>query len=255
MWKRKCAAALLGRLALVVCLSGMVAGCAVRSTPHLMAGAYESAATPNVILGRELMATPADAPTVLPAAAAENRPVELTTRFVIYNARLRIVVVDVAQALQDAQAVAARLGGYMQTIRGDAIVIRVPADQFESALETLIKYGAVIEQEIDALDVTEEYVDLEARLRTAQATAKRLEALLEKAASVQDTVTIEKELARVNTEIKQLIGKLNVFKSRIAFSTITVYFERIARQIPSVQNFRQLPFVWLRSLDPAQLWE
>jgi hypothetical protein len=104
---------------------------------------------------------------------------------------------------------------------------------------------------VAAEDVTDQYVDLELRLRNAQAVRARLEKLLE-TASVRDAVEIHKELARVTEEIERLEGKLKLLRDRIAFSTITVSFERTEPQRVRTQQ-ALLPFPWMRMMGLAPL--
>lgn len=197
-------------------------------------------------------------------APAPPRPVKLASfkdgegkgpgerRIVIYNAGYRIVVQEIEVAIRQTEALAEELGGYVQSIETDTIRIRVPVASFKVATNRVEQLGRVSHHDLEAEDVTEEYVDLEARLKSAMAVRDRLKGLLEKAEDVKSALEVEKELARVGEEIERLQGKLELIKSRVAFSTITVVFERVSRTTPAPQLF-QLPFAWLRDLDPSRL--
>jgi hypothetical protein len=206
------------------------------------------------VLFEARMAEREPAPPLLASVANEQNAVPIQQRIVVYNAGLRMVVTSVEDALKHAERIAAELQGYVQEIKGEKITVRVPADTYKAALERLSALGQVVERELQALDVTEEYVDLEARLNNARNVRKRFEALLERAETTDDAVIVERELGRVTEEIERLEGKLALLRNRVAFSTISVKFERVARQISTISNFRQLPFGWLRELDPNRLW-
>lgn len=173
-------------------------------------------------------------------------------RIVIYNAGYKSVVKDIEASLKAAEAIAAELDGWVQEIRGESITIRVPVANYAEAVSRTEKLGRIAHREQEAADVTEEYVDLEARLKNAKAVRARLETLLEKAADVKAALAVETELNRVGEEIERLEGKLKLLKDRVAYSTITVTFERVYRAAPTPQMMR-LPFHWLTQLNPNRL--
>src|SRR5262249_5445821 len=118
------------------------------------------------------------------------------------------------------------------------------------ALRRIEGIGDVLHRSVAAEDVTDQFVDLELRLKNAHAVRARLEKLLE-GASVKDAVEIHKELAKITEEIERLEGKLKLLKDRIAFSTITVGFERTEPQRVRAQAL--LPFPWMRARALAPL--
>jgi hypothetical protein len=189
---------------------------------------------------------------ILASAGDEMREVPIGQRVVVYTAAFRIVVRDVLPAVQDTRRIAQEMGGYVQRIQGDAVTIRVPAERFQEAVERIEALGQVSHREVEATDVTDEYVDLQARLKNAQAVRERLLALLQKAEDVTSALEVEKELNRVGAEIEQLQAKLEVLKNRVTYSTITATFERMAQQT-RFWGVARLPFPWLRELDPSRL--
>ena len=140
-----------------------------------------------------------------------------------------------------------------QLIDGADIVIRVAVAHYAEAITRVEAIGRVVHRKAEATDVTEEYVDLEARLRNALAVRARLEALLARAEDVTAALEVEKELKRLGEEIEQLEAKLELIKNRAALSTISVRFERVARKDAGLLGATQLPFAWLRTLDPQRL--
>ncbi|MCI0449850.1 MAG: DUF4349 domain-containing protein [Chlorobi bacterium] len=104
-----------------------------------------------------------------------------------------------------------------------AITIRVAADRFDALLEELAKIGKVMNQNINGRDVTEEYMDSEARLKTQGELESRLLRLLaEKTANLTSIVEVEQKLAQVRENIEKTEGRMRFLKDQAAFSTLTV---------------------------------
>lgn len=172
-------------------------------------------------------------------------------RKVIYKAELDVVVGDADDAVTATRLAAEKLGGYMQRMTTDAIIIRVPAERFDEALAAIDKLGIVTEKDITAQDVTEQYVDLGIRLKNARALLDKLRSLLDIAQNVKETLAVERELTRVRTEIERLEGKLNRLTHRIAYATISVAFTE-APDAPDELRIR-LPFWWLKTVGVGKL--
>jgi hypothetical protein len=168
----------------------------------------------------------------------------------IYTAFLNLAVFQVELQMDRVEAVARSSGGYLSTRDDHRITVRVPQARFEQVLRAVEKLGDVLHRNISAQDVTDEFTDLEARLKNARAVRNRLELLLAKA-EVKEAIEIQKELAGVTEQIEQLEGKLKLLRDKIAFSTITVDFA--ARATETVRDPSILPFPWLRSVGLSTL--
>jgi len=172
-------------------------------------------------------------------------------RKMIYTANLRILVAEPRQSVQAARDYAIGLGGYMQNLTGNSIVMRIPTEKFEQAIKHLEGMGVVIDKNITAQDVTERYVDLEIRLKNSKALLEKLRNLLDRATTVKDALQVEREIARVQSEVERLEGQLNRLKSQIAYSTISVTFEQYKQAPPEIRT--RLPFRWLYTLGIERL--
>lgn len=106
--------------------------------------------------------------------------------------------------------------------------IRVPVANFNLLVEELSskEYGQVISRSITTQDVTEEYMDLETRLKNLLAQEERYRSLLDIANEVEEILKIENELNRIRTEVEILQGRKNYLDNQISFSTITVEFRQ-----------------------------
>ena len=172
------------------------------------------------------------------------------TSMLIYTARVTMAVYQVDQGLAAVEKIAKDMGGYLSLKRDREITIRIPRNRFEPTLAAIDKIGDVLHRDIQAQDVTDEFVDTEIRIKNARAMQVRLKALLEKA-PVKEALEIEKEMRRVTDEIELLEGKLKLLKDKIAYSTVTVAFEPRGSTIQSTRI--RLPFPWLGALGLPSL--
>jgi len=188
-----------------------------------------------------------------PAPDAAPRLPSAMARQIVYDGRLTLVVGDVALAMERTRVLTEELGGYLQKMSGEILVIRVPAEAFRQALERLEALGTIVKRDISAQDVTEALLDLEVRLNNAKAMSERLRQLLAKAQDVKAALEVEKELTRVLTEIERLEGQLNALSTQVAFATLSVTFQRIRDLPPTPTLDVKLPFLWLHDLGMDNL--
>lgn len=172
------------------------------------------------------------------------------TSMLIYTATLHLAVFQVEQQMNAVERLARDVGGYLSVRNDTQITVRIPRGKFDDTIKSIEKLGDVVHRSVTAQDVTDEYVDLEIRLKNGRAVRDRLQALLEKA-GVKEAIEIQKELARVTEEIERIEGRLKLLKDKIAFSTITVSFQPVDSQ--PVRDATILPFPWLQDLGLSSL--
>lgn len=170
----------------------------------------------------------------------------------IYTAELTMAVFEVGAALTQIEELSREVGGFLARRDDMSITIRVPVAVFDRALKRIEKSGDMLHRNVTAQDVTEEFRDLEVRLRNARAVRDRLEQLLAKAVKVEESVTVERELERVTGELERLAGKIKFLKDRAAFSTITVSFQPKRQETLSQSPFH-LPVPWVYELGLSRL--
>ena len=189
----------------------------------------------------EEAAPPPEAPPpgAIPPPAPEEvyRPGALPSteeRMIVRTGEMSLVVEDVTQACDDIAQLAASFGGYVVSSRisGEEeemrgwISIRVPDERFDQALAELRNLAVRVESEsTESQDVTEEYIDLESRLKNAEATESQYLALLEKAEDVEDILRIYESLSRVRQEIEQIKGRMQYLERLSSMSLISVRLE------------------------------
>jgi len=124
---------------------------------------------------------------------------------------------------------------------GGYITIRIPSEKFEETLKQIEQLGKVIRKSISTEDVTDVYVDLEARLRNCEAREARLLALLNQCSTVKEVLMVEEELSRVRGEIESIKGQMRYLKNRVDYSTITVSITvRKKPPFPTIDLYRLL---------------
>lgn len=153
------------------------------------------------------------------------------TRAVILTASIAMKASDPWATAEKAQAVAIDLGGDVIGLnesggkddRVASLTLRVPSQQFTEALRRLRALDAdVTSSTVNGQDVSDQFVDLKARLAAKQAEEQRYDALLGRAATIDEILKIDSALSSVRTQIEQLQGQVNSITSRTQFSTITV---------------------------------
>ena len=177
---------------------------------------------------RRLETLPAAPPAAGGASAAAPAPV--AGRLLVWTASQTIVVDRPAAAADQAAALATSAGGYVDRhSAGDTradLSLRVPAGDLTAILDRLAKLGQETHRYVHAEDVTEDYVDLEARLKNLAALRDRLRGLLDRASKVDDVLSIERELTRVQSELDSLEGRWKKLRGSIELATVDLTFER-----------------------------
>jgi hypothetical protein len=170
--------------------------------------------------------------------------------FLVYTANLNVAVYLVDQAINQVEQIARENGGFLASRGDNAITIRVPRSRFQATLAQVEKTGDVLHRDVRAQDVTDEYMDLEVRIKNARAMRDQLAALLAKA-NVKEAIEIERELGRVTEELERMQGQLKLLRDKIAYSTITVTYAARGATIQSMAV--RLPFPWLSQLGLPSL--
>ena len=153
------------------------------------------------------------------------------TRRIIMTGQLRLEVADLAETIDKMRKLAEELGGYLagsnvyetsEGMRAGEVTLRVPAEQFAEVFAQLKEFGSAKSYSENSQDVTEEWVDLEARIANKKAEEKSLLALLERKGELEDILQVQREVFRVRGEVEQMEGRLRYLKNQVSLSTITV---------------------------------
>lgn len=113
--------------------------------------------------------------------------------------------------------------------RSGEYTVRVPAEKYDHFLSQTGELGYVTSKTESSEDVGERYYDTESRLKTQRTKRERLLALLEKAESMEDIISLENALSDVEYQIEQYSSELNRYDALIGFSTFNVYLSEVGR--------------------------
>jgi hypothetical protein len=159
------------------------------------------------------------------------------SRSVIRTARLAVEVDRYDAGVRRLLDIAEGAGGFIaDSSYGEAdgrpqgeFTLRVPAARFGAAVKDVEAIGIVRQRQISAQDVTEEFVDLEARQRNLERHEHQLLSFMDRAAKVADLLAIEQELSRVRGQIEQIAGRLRYLSHNVEMASITVALSERAR--------------------------
>jgi len=154
------------------------------------------------------------------AEQAQSSPAEIN-RKIIRNAEIGLESPDPEEGLRKIASIAEAKGGFVVTSEvkqegSDAsgasktatVVARVPAAQFETTIEEIRRVGSrILQEKRTGQDVTEEFIDLEARIRTKRALEAQFLEIMKQAQKVSEALEVQRQLAEVRTEIEQLEGR------------------------------------------------
>jgi hypothetical protein len=155
-------------------------------------------------------------------------------RAIIYTGTVSLTVEDFEASSDEVVALAEAQGGFVsntdrETNRVDneswtrgTVTIRVPSENFTETFETLKEQGELETASYDTEDVTDQLVDIEARLGNLRAQRDRLRTLYEQANETEDVLAVADRLSEVQGEIERLEAQKQSLEQRVAFSTITV---------------------------------
>jgi len=154
---------------------------------------------------------------------------------IVRTGNMQLVIEDVLDAIDRITRLAESMDGYVvsssswregERLRG-VITIRVPAESFDDAVRSLSEMAVEVRsQTTSSKDVTEEYVDLSAKLKNLEATEEQLLRIMEKAEKVEDILAVQKELSRTREEIERTKGRMQYLERTSETSLIEVQLEQ-----------------------------
>jgi hypothetical protein len=110
----------------------------------------------------------------------------------------------------------------------NTITVRVPANQFDNFLADATKGVKKFDyKSVDVQDVTEEFVDIQARLKTKKELEIRYSELLKQAKTVTEMLEIERQMEQLRSEIESVEGRLKYLESSVSLATLTIIFYEV----------------------------
>src|SRR5256714_1478123 len=178
---------------------------------------------------------------------------EALDRKILRNADITIEAASTTEAQYRVTEIAEAHGGFVITSEAKQrenleptkrtfdikLVARVPSVEFGAALEEIKKLaGNIPEAHIASQDVTEDFIDLEARIKTQKALELQFLEIMKQAKKVDDALEVQRQLAEVRNDIEKLEGRKRFLENRSSLSTITVNIQASKLVTVSTTGFR-----------------
>ena len=191
-------------------------------------------------------------PVSLNDAAKSDSVTAAMERKIIRDADLTMEVTSTTETQRKVSSIAESHGGFVVTSEAKQreasepakrtldikLVLRVPSNQFEGALNEIEGLATTLTQRnVTGQDVTEEFIDLEARLKTQKALELQFLEIMREANKVADALEVQRQIADVRTEIEKLEGRKRFLESRTSLSTITVNIQTPTPIVVSTSGF------------------
>jgi hypothetical protein len=152
-------------------------------------------------------------------------------RILIWTGNLILEVDNPETAVAQATELVKQASGYVEETKDTGygtitLRLRIPSTAFRETFARLEKLGKIQLRTINGRDATEEYIDVEARLKNKAALRDNLRQLLSKASDIKDILAIEAELNRVQADVDSMEGRLKALKEKADLATMEISFKR-----------------------------
>jgi hypothetical protein len=197
----------------------------------------------NVMMGMMPGAAPADGGEPAPATPPPTEPPKAVARKIIYNADVDLVVDDFDRLEQGLRRLVKESGGYLADAdvsgtkgvqRSGRWKVRVPVERFDAFVESAVRLGELQRRQTNSQDVTEEFYDLEARIKNKKVEEGRLVKHLEESTGkLKEILDVEREISRVREEVERLQGRLQMLANLTALTTVTITAREVRDYTPA----------------------
>ncbi|NIW78938.1 MAG: DUF4349 domain-containing protein [Calditrichae bacterium] len=196
-----------------------------------------------------------------------------TEQRIIKNGNITAKVDNAEETAKNISELATRYEGFVQSsniyesetgAKSGTVIIRVPVASFEAAFAEIKTFATqVVSESVSGQDVTEEYVDLQSRLKNKRAEEAQYLDILKQAYTVEDILMVTERLSWVRQEIERLEGRLNYLENLTDMSTITTFIseeEKIQipvekwRPIETIRTSFRAMILGLQSLADLGIW-
>ena len=151
-------------------------------------------------------------------------------RMLIWKSSIDLKVDEIKEATLKIEQIVKCSNGYIESNsvnlgKSAYLTVRIPYKKMHSMIDDFSKIGEETDRNISSEDVTDEFIDTEARLKNAKKLRERLKILITKAKNVKDILEVERELNRVQSDIESMEGRIKRLKSQIDFALINISLE------------------------------
>lgn len=152
-------------------------------------------------------------------------------RQIIRTASITLSVENIDEKVNNLSSMVEIYGGYVKsnnryTEKRASLNIKVPSDKLDIFISEVSQLGKVTYKSTSSNDVTDQVIDIDARMKNLIVLRARYRELLVKAYSVEEIISIEKELSKIQTEIDSIEGRRKSLLDQVAMSSVNVTFEQ-----------------------------
>ena len=173
-----------------------------------------------------------------------DKSINVSDRMIIKTASLSVVVEDVQKSVEDIVSYIEKKDGFLVTSNLDKsglslngyISVRVPSALLEETMAYIKEMGDVKSEQVDGRDITEEYVDLEAKLGNLKATENQFLEIMKGAVKIEDVLAVQRELSYVRENIDSIEGRMKYLNESVDLSSISVYLATDPSNLPVVDK-------------------
>lgn len=238
------------KLILFLILAVLVIGCADEKSPSVVFATSDSAIGGGEYLIQNTMGRVSSRPSSrqtgnegeIKSLIGNDKQSPAIVRKIIYNADVHLVVDNFETGESQLKRLITQYNGQIASSdqRGQSgsqrtghWKVRIPVENFDAFKAAVEKVGNLERSTINSSDVTEEFYDIEARLKNKKVEETRLLAHLEKStAKLSDILDVEKELSRVRSEIEQMQGRLNLLSNFTNLTTVDINIREVKNYVP-----------------------
>lgn len=230
----------IARVALIASIGVLVAACAGAASPQILStvgnAVDQDSSTTDRQYGGDQAGGAAATAGPIPPITDDGVGAAVDDAKIIRTGTIELEVTDVPSALVTARNGVRAMGGYVGASRTEnvedrpfaTITYRIPADRWEDALDVLRRLNGltskVVTEQTEAVEVTGQVVDLEARIRNLRASETALQEIASGATRISDVLEVQNQLTNVRGQIEQLSAALADLEDRAGFATLTATF-------------------------------
>lgn len=177
------------------------------------------------------LAEPSDAFTAEARAAAGSGAEESPRSYTIKSAMIELEVDELDTASAEIEKIVRERSGSIESKEESSaelvlMAVRIPAARLDESAAAVASLGEVTSSRFSEQDVTDQYIDTEAKLTNLRALRDRLRGILDRAKDVKDVLAVEEQLTRVQTELDQLEARLKHLTGKIRMSTLQIVLRK-----------------------------
>ena len=170
-------------------------------------------------------------------------------RQIHYEGLIHLRATQPRQVLEQATEWTREVGGYIESLTTQQIVLQIPVPHFRPLYDKIIGLGDIVAKSLSARDVTEAFQDVDLRLKQSKTTRNRLLALIENINDKREKLRLLREVERLTAEIESLEAQMARLKAQVEFSRLTLNVEGRGN-FGASQSEELLGFEWINALRP-----